>query len=457
MTGPAARRGAACASARSGLYSATAVLNGQVGVPGLAPGQRWLSSWCKPGSSIALLRNTGGAAASRRATARSCPPRSLTSQCSTRQRHGRGLQRQRGRDRSARPILSPRRNSANRGCPIRSSGPPEISPEIAACSRRAGRGARRARGRADPRVRLAERRRAQVVAPAPSPPRARRGGAVVAHLDVTAEQAPGNGGAKGAARARAHEHARRHGRAGVGGHPRNDPIADRLARQRAGAQADAPRPRVSAARTWRRSSTTSSTPTGDAADVIERDPPAHAQRTIRHAAGRSQRHRHGHHPGAELFGGQRRGRCWWRTSIPTSRRSRRPRAAPPGGDEPDAQCGAGDAQPCGAAANGAGRQDVGAEHAWVTVEDAGPGIPADALPRLFEPVLHDQGERARAWVCRSAVRSSNPTAAPSPPANVPQGGARFTVILPARLSRHQTPAATCVPGTGAAAAARRAG
>lgn len=65
----------------------------------------------------------------------------------------------------------------------------------------------------------------------------------------------------------------------------------------------------------------------------------------------------------------------------------------------------------------------------ITVDDAGPGIPADALPRLFEPYFTTKanGLGAGLSISRSIVESHGGSIAA---ANVPHGGARFTVILP---------------------------
>ena len=81
-------------------------------------------------------------------------------------------------------------------------------------------------------------------------------------------------------------------------------------------------------------------------------------------------------------------------------------------------------------AGGAGRHRGGEEHASVTVEDAGPGIPADVLPRLFEPYSRPRRTASGVGlsISRSIVESHGGSIAAS---NVPQGGARFTVILPA--------------------------
>ena len=68
-------------------------------------------------------------------------------------------------------------------------------------------------------------------------------------------------------------------------------------------------------------------------------------------------------------------------------------------------------------------------HVSITVDDAGPGIPADALPRLFEPYFTTKanGLGMGLSISRSIVESHGGSIAA---ANVPHGGARFTVILP---------------------------
>ena len=65
----------------------------------------------------------------------------------------------------------------------------------------------------------------------------------------------------------------------------------------------------------------------------------------------------------------------------------------------------------------------------MTVDDAGPGIAADAMPRLFEPYFTTKanGLGVGLSISRSIVESHGGSIAA---ANIPNGGARFTVILP---------------------------
>ena len=65
----------------------------------------------------------------------------------------------------------------------------------------------------------------------------------------------------------------------------------------------------------------------------------------------------------------------------------------------------------------------------ITVDDAGPGIAADAMPRLFEPYFTTKanGLGMGLSISRSIVESHGGSIAA---ANIPHGGARFTVILP---------------------------
>jgi C4-dicarboxylate-specific signal transduction histidine kinase len=68
-------------------------------------------------------------------------------------------------------------------------------------------------------------------------------------------------------------------------------------------------------------------------------------------------------------------------------------------------------------------------HVSISVDDAGPGIAADAMPRLFEPYFTTKADGLGMGlsISRSIVESHGGSIAA---ANVPQGGARFTVILP---------------------------
>ena len=65
----------------------------------------------------------------------------------------------------------------------------------------------------------------------------------------------------------------------------------------------------------------------------------------------------------------------------------------------------------------------------ITVDDAGPGIAADAMPRLFEPYFTTKanGLGMGLSISRSIVESHGGSIAA---ANIPHGGARFTVFLP---------------------------
>ena len=65
----------------------------------------------------------------------------------------------------------------------------------------------------------------------------------------------------------------------------------------------------------------------------------------------------------------------------------------------------------------------------ITVDDAGAGITADAMPRLFEPYFTTKanGLGMGLSISRSIVESHGGSIAA---ANIPHGGARFTVILP---------------------------
>ena len=209
------------------------------------------------------LRNTGGAAA------RGAHPRDPVllvhrPRSPRRQRRGRGLQRQRGQQLHGLRILSPRRNPANGGCPIRSTRcPPRMSPRSPVFARRWTRcspGARpsgpsSATGGA---TASADRRTCAFAASS-----VERGGAVVAHLDITASKR-----LEIEARRALHELAHMNMRAGMGElvsavtHEMNQSLTASLGNAQALRRMLATR--SSCRRTWRscRSSRTSSTPTG---------------------------------------------------------------------------------------------------------------------------------------------------------------------------------------------------
>ncbi len=104
----------------------------------------------------------------------------------------------------------------------------------------------------------------------------------------------------------------------------------------------------------------------------------------------------------------------------------------------------------------AAQADAGHGHegamARITVEDPGPGIPADILPRLFEPFTTSKpagtglglGLMLSAHIAREFGGSLHGE-------NVPGGGARFVLLLPlapAGASRNGHPAAPVAPAAG---------
>ena len=213
------------------------------------------------------------------------------------------------------------------------------------------------------RVRLEDGRRARIVPSALLPHRASRRRRHRLARGRHGEQTRGKRSPEGAARARAHEHARRTGRAGVRDHPRADPVVDRIVRQRTDAQAHAPRPRRDARgaganrRRHRRCQPRSDPRHRTCAST-------HTQGAVRPEGGRSECHRHGRRPGPELVGGQRGRAAGGRPRSGSAGDQRRPRAAQAGGDEPGAECGAGDTRGPGPSAGradcdgGSGQRDL---------------------------------------------------------------------------------------------------
>jgi signal transduction histidine kinase len=70
----------------------------------------------------------------------------------------------------------------------------------------------------------------------------------------------------------------------------------------------------------------------------------------------------------------------------------------------------------------------------LTIEDSGPGIPAEVLPRLFDPFFttkpRGKGTGLGLALCREYVHQAGGTIRAE---NRPDGGARFTIELPASL------------------------
>jgi signal transduction histidine kinase len=69
--------------------------------------------------------------------------------------------------------------------------------------------------------------------------------------------------------------------------------------------------------------------------------------------------------------------------------------------------------------------------ARVVVEDAGPGIPVEVMPRLFEPFFTTKGREGTGLGLAVSLRLAQVMGGRLRAENVPEGGARFTVSLPA--------------------------
>lgn len=88
----------------------------------------------------------------------------------------------------------------------------------------------------------------------------------------------------------------------------------------------------------------------------------------------------------------------------------------------------------------AARGDGGVD---VVVEDDGPGIPADVLPRMFEPFFSTKGADGNGLGLAIARRIARAHGGDLTVTNRPEGGARFVLRLPeapSAQSPHQTPA-----------------
>ncbi len=70
----------------------------------------------------------------------------------------------------------------------------------------------------------------------------------------------------------------------------------------------------------------------------------------------------------------------------------------------------------------------------LTIEDSGPGIPADVLPRIFDPFFTTkdvgQGTGLGLAITYGIIQEHGGTVQAS---NVPNGGARFTIDLPEKV------------------------
>ncbi|MFP2932655.1 sensor histidine kinase, partial [Pyxidicoccus sp. 3LG] len=69
--------------------------------------------------------------------------------------------------------------------------------------------------------------------------------------------------------------------------------------------------------------------------------------------------------------------------------------------------------------------------AWLVVEDAGPGIPPEVMSRLFEPFFTTKGRQGTGLGLAVSLRLAQVMGGRLQAENVPGGGARFTVSLPA--------------------------
>ncbi len=95
---------------------------------------------------------------------------------------------------------------------------------------------------------------------------------------------------------------------------------------------------------------------------------------------------------------------------------------------------------------GAVRVTAGAANGWIiaTVQDNGPGIPPEILPRLFSPLVtaRDQGVGLGLTLSRRMVDAHGGTLTA---ANAPTGGAVFTLSLPVLRSSEPSPVAAPKP------------
>jgi len=69
--------------------------------------------------------------------------------------------------------------------------------------------------------------------------------------------------------------------------------------------------------------------------------------------------------------------------------------------------------------------------ARLVVQDAGPGIPVEVMPRLFEPFFTTKGREGTGLGLAVSLRLAQVMGGRLRAENVPEGGARFTVSLPA--------------------------
>jgi two-component system, cell cycle sensor histidine kinase and response regulator CckA len=100
---------------------------------------------------------------------------------------------------------------------------------------------------------------------------------------------------------------------------------------------------------------------------------------------------------------------------------------------------------------GEGGLPVG-RYATLTVQDSGPGIPPEVLPRIFEPFFTTRIENGGTGLGLATVQGIIAQSGGHILAeNAPEGGARFTVLLP----RHEGEAPAAVPPAAAVAVAPR--